>query len=281
MIVNCFSHWTFRPIPIPIKPAYDQADVTIIIPTLFDEDTTETLRSTILSCLVTEPAEVIIVTIHSRLTRASSFVESLKCPRLRVVSVEHANKRLQMCEAIPQVQTSITILVDDDVTWPSTILPWILAPFEDPIIGGVGTSQRLHRAENPTASQRLWNFLGAIYLERRNFDISACTHMDGGVPCMSGRTVAYRSEILQDENFLFAFTHETWETYLLNADDDNFMTRWMVNHGWKTYIQYHKQAELRTTLEDNPKFWYQCLRWSRSNWRSNWKSMFLERNIWT
>lgn len=271
----------FRPVPIPEDPSYDSNDITIIIPTLFDEETTDELRDTILSFLQTEPAEILISTVTSSLPRALSFVECLKSPRVRLLHEEHANKRLQLCEAIPQVQTPITILADDDVTWPSTILPWILAPFEDPAIGGVGTSQRLRRARNPTLSQRIWNFLGAIYLERRNFDIAACTHMDGGVPCMSGRTVAYRTHILQDEEFLHGFTHETWRSYLLNADDDNFMTRWLVNNHWKTYIQYHKQAELRTTLEDNFKFWYQCLRWSRSNWRSNWKSMFLERNVWT
>ena len=232
------------------------------------------------TCLQTHPYEIILVTIDSNVKKAMELAKELHDKKIRVFSIPQANKRLQTCRAIPEVTTSITVLADDDVIWPSTILKWILAPFEDVYMGGVGTNQRLRRAKNPTFTQRLWNFLGAIYLERRNFDISACTHMDGGVPCMSGRTVAYRSFILQDDCFQYGFTHETWRKYQLNADDDNFMTRWMVSHGWKTYVQYHPQAELQTTLEDNSRFLRQCLRWCRSNWRSNLTSMFDERDIW-
>lgn len=209
------------------------------------------------------------------------MVKCMETSRIRVFSVAQPNKRRQMARAIPEVQTKITIFADDDVTWPSRILYWILAPFEDPKMGGVGTCQRLRRAERPNALQRIYNFIGALYLERRNFDCAACTHVDGGVPCLSGRTVAYRTGMLQDEAFTYSFTNESWLCrYHLNADDDNFITRWTVSHGWKTYIQYHKEAEVQTTLEDNPMFFKQCLRWSRSNWRSNLTSMFVERHIW-
>jgi cellulose synthase/poly-beta-1,6-N-acetylglucosamine synthase-like glycosyltransferase len=106
--------------------------------------------------------------------------------------------------------------------------------------------------------------------------------MDGGTPCLSGRTVAYRTKILQDPDFIHGFTHEEWwfGRYELNADDDNFLTRWMVTHGWETYFQYHPEAEIQTTLEDNPKFLKQCVRWSRSNWRSNLTSLFQEKVVW-
>ncbi|KNG90286.1 putative polysaccharide synthase Cps1 [Aspergillus nomiae NRRL 13137] len=203
--------------------------------------------------------------------------------RIRLFTVTHPNKRRQMTRAIPEVRTPITIFADDDVSWPNTVLPWILAPFEkDERYGGVVTCQRLRRAAAPTFSQRIWGFLGALYLERRNFDCAATTHVDGGLPCMSGRTVAYRTDILQDEGFTYAFTNEEWwfGRYQLNADDDNFITRWMVSHGWETFMQYHPEAEVLTTLEDNPKFLKQCARWSRSNWRSNLTSMFHEKHIW-
>lgn len=229
--------------------------------------------------LSTHPAEIILVTIEQNIKKAELL--ATHCGgNIRVLSISRANKRRQLCAAIPAVTTKITVLADDDVMWPVNILQWMLAPFENDEMGGVGTCQRLERARYPTFSQRCWNFLGAIYLERRNFDISACTHMDGGQPCLSGRTVAYRTEILQDGKFQEGFQNELWRTYGLNADDDNFMTRWMVSHGWKTYVQYHPEAELTTTLEDNSRFLKQCLRWSRSNWRSNIKSMFMEMDVW-
>ena len=274
LIVNCVSLWTFRPVPLPEKPSYSPNDVTIILPTIAGDG--EELRETIRSCLNCQPFELIIVTIDANVKHANHMVAKLGNKRIKVLSVTQANKRRQMCRAIPEVLTRITIFADDDVIWPPMLLDWILAPFEDRKVGGVGTSQRLRREANPT----IWNFLGACYLERRNFDIGACTHLDGGLPCLSGRTVAYRTEILQEDDFMYGFTHETWRRFQLNADDDNFITRWMVSHGWKTYIQHHKQAEVQTTLESNQKFLRQCLRWSRSNWRSNVTSMFVEGHVW-
>ncbi|KAH0542467.1 hypothetical protein FGG08_003138 [Glutinoglossum americanum] len=260
LIVNCISHWTFKPIALPEKPTLTSKDVTIIIPTIDGEGSD--FQQTLSTCLYTDPAEIILVTIDAKLERLKAVVaQSAHSSRIRVFSVAHANKRRQMCHALPKVVTKITLFADDDVIWPPKILDWILAAFERPEIGGVGTCQRLRRAGRPN----IWGFLAALYLERRNFEISATTHIDGGVSCLSGRTAAYRTHILQDPEFTYSFTHEYWlGKYQLNTDDDNFITRWMVSHRWKTYVQYHREAELRTTLEDNSRFLRQCLRWSRT-----------------
>ncbi|GIZ42473.1 hypothetical protein CKM354_000574300 [Cercospora kikuchii] len=274
LIVNCISHWTFRPIPIPEYPTYTSQDVTIILPTIATGG--DELRDTISTCLRSEPYELLLVTIDANRDALVKLANQINAKKIRVLSIREANKRRQMCRAIPEVVTKITIFVDDDVVWPAKVLPWMLAPFEDAKVGGVGTSQRLKRP----AQQSAWGFLGATYLERRNFDCSACLHIDGGLPCLSGRTVAYRTEILQDEAFTHGFTHEEWRTMQLNADDDNFITRWLYSHGWKIKMQYHKECEVQTTLEEGPKYLRQCLRWVRSNWRSNLTSLFVERHYW-
>jgi len=268
------SHWTFRPVPIPENPSYTPQDVTIILPTISPGG--DELEQTIRTCLRSEPFEMILVTVDANVQNLTKIANGINAKRIRVLSIREANKRRQMCRAIPEVTTKITMFVDDDVVWPQKVLQWILAPFEDAKMGGVGTSQRLKRATNMS----IWNFLGACYLERRNFDCSACLHIDGGLPCLSGRTVAYRSSILQDEAFTHGFTNEEWRTCQLNADDDNFITRWLYAHDWKITMQYHKEAEVQTTLEDGPKYLSQCLRWVRSNWRSNLTSMFVERHYW-
>ncbi|KAK4866935.1 hypothetical protein LT330_008098 [Penicillium expansum] len=283
LVFNLFSFWSFKPIPPPENPKLTSQDVTVIIPSL--EGCGDELVETIRTILDNQPFELLLVTIEANRTKAERMLSAMPASksRIRLFTVEHPNKRRQMTEAIPEVRTAITLLADDDVSWPRTLLPWILAPFEkDEKYGGVVTCQRLRRAIAPSLSQRLWGFLGALYLERRNFDCGATTHVDGGLPCMSGRTVAYRTRILQNEAFTYAFTNEEWwwGKYQLNADDDNFITRWMVSHGWETYMQYHPEAEVLTTLEDNPRFLKQCARWSRSNWRSNLTSMFHEKHIW-
>ncbi|GAB7344114.1 hypothetical protein MBLNU457_2015t2 [Dothideomycetes sp. NU457] len=212
LVVNLISHWTFKPTAIPETPSYGPQDVTVIIPTLDGDG--ENLRRTVKTCLATDPFEVLIVTVEASVEAASRMATSIDSKRIRVLTVAKANKRRQMCRAIPEVQTRITIFADDDVIWPTTLIPWLLAPFED------------------------------------------------------------------DEEFTFGFTNETWGSYQLNADDDNFVTRWMYNHGWKIAMQYHKAAEVQTTLENGPKYLKQCLRWVRSNWRSNLTSMFVERHYW-
>ncbi|KAK3168384.1 hypothetical protein OEA41_004831 [Lepraria neglecta] len=209
------------------------------------------------------------------------MVKLMGTSKVQIRSVAYPNKRRQMVRALPDIKTDITIFADDDVLWPPKLLPWMLAPLEDEAYGGVGTNQRLRRAEAPNLQQKIYGYLNALYLERRNFDCASCMYMDGGLPCLSGRTVAYRSNILKDEAFIRGFTHEEWlGRYQLNADDDNFITRWLVSHDKKIGYQYHKEAEILTTLEDNPNFVKQCLRWSRSNWRSNITSMFCDGHIW-
>jgi len=275
--VHTFSHWFYQSKPIAAKPTFTADDVTVIIPTI--HNAFEELRPSLNSILACHPYEMILVTTRDKFEALEKFAKTLPSIRIRVFWTPIANKRLQVCEALPRVRTAITIMADDDVTWPSTLIPWILAPFEDPEIGGVGTCQRVRREPEGDWQTRIYNWLGAAYIERRNFEISATHNMDGGTSCMSGRTGAYRSKILSSEAFLEGFKTERWRQYILNADDDNFVTRWLVSHQWKTWIQYEPECEIETTLENGVKFLYQCSRWARSNWRSNWTSLVRERYV--
>ncbi|KAI1105568.1 glycosyltransferase family 2 protein [Jackrogersella minutella] len=279
LIVHTFSHWFYKSKPIPSKPKFTADDVTVIIPTI--HNVFEDLRPSLESILACRPYELILITTVDKREALKKLVKTLSTSNVRVLFTPIANKRLQVCEALPKVRTEITIMADDDVTWPSTLIPWVLAPFEDPKIGGVGTCQRVRREPDGSLSTQIFNWLGAAYIERRNFEISATHNVDGGTSCMSGRTGAYRSEILSSHDFLEGFKTERWRDFILNADDDNFVTRWLVSHQWKTWIQYERECEIETTLENGLKFLYQCSRWARSNWRSNWTSLFRERYVVT
>jgi cellulose synthase/poly-beta-1,6-N-acetylglucosamine synthase-like glycosyltransferase len=273
LVINCIAFWCYKPVPLSDEPKFTPDDVTVVIPTLDGDN--DKLRETVRSVLTNGPHKVILITIDANIAKAKAAFSGIS-KAIDLYSIPKANKRRQLCKALPLITTEITILADDDVSWPPNLLSWMLSPFEDERMGGVGTNQRLRREEKPN----IWNWLGAAYLIRRNWDCTACEFMDGGLPCLSGRTVAYRTHIIRDPNFIHSFTHETWQSCQLNADDDNFLTRWMVNHGWKTWIQYHRDCEVETTLEDNSKYLLQCLRWARSNWRSNLKSLFVEWTVW-
>ena len=143
---------------------------------------------------------------------------------------------------------------------------------------GLTSSNSLERP----SKLNFWDFLSIAYLERWNFEISATAHIDGGISCLSGRTAVVRTSIVQDPTFLDHFSNEKWfgNISLLSADDDNCITRWLVNHNWKIKIQCAPEAQLTTTLEGNSKYLEQCARWYRTTWRSNITSLFVDRVIW-
>ena len=263
--VNLWAIWRYKPAMPLDHPSFTSQDLTVVIPTIAWD--INQLRETVKSAYALEPAAMIVVTPETQIKKVDRMVEKLNQPKaIRVMTTRQANKRRQLSRAIPEVRTGITLFMDDDVWLPRHFIKWILAPFEDPRTGGAGTNQAIRRKN----WQNLWEWLGAVYLIRRNFDCTACNWIDGGLPCLSGRAVAYRTRILQDPSFTYGFTHETWGSeHFLNVDDDNFVTRWLFSHNWKIKLQNHRECLVETTLETSNKFLKQCLRWVRSNWRSN------------
>ena len=218
-------------------------------------------------------------TIESDLLRITELAHSID-PRIQVIAASFANKRQQIYEAIPRITTKFVYLTDDDVQWPPEFIRHTLAPFEDGKIGAVGTCQRIRRRPGLGIRDRMWQYLGEGYIERRNFEISATSHMDGGISCLSGRTAALRTEVIQSNAFMEGYVNEKWLGKRLKPDDDNFVTRWLFAHGWNIQIQMCKEAEVLTTLEFGWGFLEQCFRWARSNLRSNAKSLVFEWRVW-
>ncbi|OJJ36068.1 hypothetical protein ASPWEDRAFT_28654 [Aspergillus wentii DTO 134E9] len=288
LVGHLWSFWVlYKPSPIPKKPSYHPADCSVILPTV--DPTNQDFQECITSCLRNGPGEIIIVTVGDALTKLTKetvapFKNSFPDTQILVETTDMANKRVQVAHGLQFVQTKITVLLDDHVFWPARFLRTILAPFEDPKVGVVGTNKRVRRTDTGFNIRSFWNMIGALYLERHNFEIRATNAMDGGVFVISSRTSAHRSEILQDPDFIAGFTNERFFFDLfgpLNADDDNFITRWEVRHGWDIKVQYCDDALIETTLGTYPKFISQCLRWVRTTWRSNSASLFTDRTVWT
>ncbi|KAJ2921667.1 hypothetical protein H1R20_g15427, partial [Candolleomyces eurysporus] len=275
--IRLTAAWTYRPVPLPENPTYIASeDVTIIVPTI---DAGEEFKEAAHSWLVGKPKEILIITEEKMLGPLQDLANQVDPERIRVLTVPFANKRLQMSHGIKNTTTDIIVFADDDAIWPPTLLPYTLACFEDQKVGGVGTSQRVQPVGD---RMTVWEVLAAFRLTIRNIEISCSTHIDGGIPCLSGRTAAYRTVILKDPEFLHGFTHDYWlGKYQLNSGDDKFLTRWMVSHGWNTYVQCCPEAELLSTMKPNWRFLKQVLRWTRNTWRSDMRSLFMERHIWT
>ena len=275
--IRILASFVYKPVPLPENPTYIASDdVTIIVPTI---DAGEEFKEAAHSWLVGKPKEIIIITEEKMRGPLQDLANAVDPERIRVLTVPFANKRLQMSHGIKNTTTDIIFFADDDAIWPPTLLPSVLACFEDQKVGGVGTSQRVQPVG---ARMTVWEVLAAFRLTIRNIEIASSTHIDGGLPCLSGRTAAYRTVILKDPEFLHGFTHDYWlGKYHLNSGDDKFLTRWMVTHGWSTYVQCCKEAELLSTMKPNWRFLKQVLRWTRNTWRSDLRSLFMERQIWT
>lgn len=120
------------------------------------------------------------------------------------------------------------------------------------------------------------NFLACLYLCRHNFQIRSEPYVDGALFVVSGRTCAVRSELVQDPAFRSGYQNELYCFGLrgpLNADDDNYITRFALSSGWKIKIQYTPDCQIVTPLGMYPKFYKQLLRWGRTTWRSNVSSL--------
>ncbi|KIW04745.1 uncharacterized protein PV09_04473 [Verruconis gallopava] len=279
LIVNTVSWRLAKPYRSVAQPSYQPSDVSVIIPTANPngEDFRETVRST----LISGAAKVIVVTFGEENTTGAycSCLGLEYLERLQIIDNGVGNKRMQMCRGIDEVQTAITVFCDDHVFWPRGFLASILAPFEDHRIGGVGMHKRVQRVRPSFWRPNLPNFFGCIYLERHNMEILATNRIDGGVFILSSRTAAYRTNILKDANFQRSFTNEYIESPFgrigpLNADDDNFIMRWLTDYDWDIWIQNGPEALMETTI-NNPwtTFTRQLLRWVRTTWRSNPRSL--------
>jgi cellulose synthase/poly-beta-1,6-N-acetylglucosamine synthase-like glycosyltransferase len=196
----------------------------------------------------------------------------------RVLSVPKPNKRVQLMKGIHAAHTSIVALSDDDAIWTNNFLDWMLAPFDDDKMGGVGSRQEMTAVEGyPT----FWEVIADFRLTMRMIETSATTFVDGGMSCLSGRTAVYRREILLDPEFEEAFVNEKWQgKYSLHSGDDKFITRWIVAKNWNMRMQNHKEASLQTTFKNNRQFLKQVIRWTRNTWRSDIRSIFVDRVIW-
>lgn len=312
LLVHIIAFWRYRPVPVLARPAYFRRDVTVIIPTV--EPGNKDFKECLVSIWKNRPREVFVVVVgeamrtytHSIINQLSlkrSKRTSRKQTKITVLSTNQANKRSQIVDALQNVQTKIVALSDDHVFWCSAkFLPTVLAPFEDPQVGGVCTNKRVRRDVQLSWWASIWNMLGALYLERHNHEIRATYTVDRGIFVASGRTALYRTEILKTTEFQQGFTNEyllgfskladnggcitrCWYRLLswfgtVSTGDDNYITRYLVRNGRNIVVQYCQDAVIETTLGDSRKFIPQCVRWSRTTWNSNAASLFIDRTVW-
>lgn len=283
-------HLLTTPTQQPVSPTIFPSDVTVIVPSVgeFDDEFVECIETIVAN----GPRRIIVCTVGvAKQTKAKQVCSEISSrhlnARITVLSLALANKRAQFLRGVSAARTEIIAYADDHVFWPPTFLKSALAPLEDQRVGLVGTVKRVRRDRSGGFWNSLLNYIACLYLERHNFECTATYNLDGGVFVISGRTALIRTNIVHHVDFRRVFQNETWlwgTVGPMKVDDDNCITRWLVNHGWKIVFHNSPDAVVETTLGTTggfEKFRGQLLRWARTTWRSNSTSLFSDRTCWT
>lgn len=162
----------------------------------------------------------------------------------------------------------ITIADDDTFCSGPDVLRWLLAPLENPRVGGVNN---LHYPDVPEERRSAdvvtpWEAISIKGLDLFNGTVTTRYGADATIWCMIGRVMVYRAEILRDPAFISGFNSETFLGRSIKTGNDNFYTHWLRARNWDMVLQCAEGADVTTApVYDGRVLVNQMLRWLRSS----------------
>jgi hyaluronan synthase len=263
-----WAMWLAKRIPAtfyrPIQNNYDTT-ATIVTP-VYNEDPV-LFRQAIESWIANKPDKIIAVI---DVTDTHCMAIAGEYPQIRVLPIDIPGKRAALAAGVARTTTDIVVLVDSDVIWEPDVLKKLKMPFADPKIGGVGTRQSMYPSDGNRAT--IWERMADIYLDIRYADeVPATTIIGQAVSCLSGRTAAYRTKLLQ--SLREAFLKETFNGKPCVSGDDKRYTCLVLQRGYKTWNQLNARV-YSTFKPDFQGFQKQRIRWSRNSFRSDLRALW-------
>jgi cellulose synthase/poly-beta-1,6-N-acetylglucosamine synthase-like glycosyltransferase len=266
----------YKPIPLSLEPKLVPLDMTIVVPIYCPEKSNfvRCLRSWILS-----GSNVILVADKTCYDEVLSWSleeyisdNILREGQLQVVCENKPGKRLAMWNGLERVRTEVMCFVDDDSMWSSTVVLSLLSVYENDLVGGCGTLQRVRgKGKYRTVTE----VMADMRLSMRYREVKATTYMGGYASCISGRTASYRTCVLRREGFRKFFLEDKFMGRLQSSGDDKCLTRWLfIQPDYKMYNQVCDECCVTTTFDDGLTFLKQTLRWARNTWRSDITTVF-------
>jgi len=208
--------------------------------------------------------------------KVQELYPSVNC---RVIKEYKPGKRPALVAGLKETRTALIAFVDDDTQWiPMDFLPNLILPFSyDEKCGGVGCKQVMRpKGKRPD----VFEIVSDMRLSARYIEIRATTLVDKCCSCISGRTMAFRTNIIQNEEFYKFFLDEKFFGMQLQSGDDKALTRYLISNDYSQYHQLNNDCKLTTTFESGMRFIKQNIRWSRNTFRSDFAALFIERRIW-
>lgn len=273
-----------KPIPLSAdNPLRSSIDVSLVIPSL--SPFTNLFLDGLKTWVANEPMEIILVVPQRDFKAMAALLRTQPTgnSKVELLTVPTPSKRKQLARGIAVASGCIIVLVDSDVHWPKTLLSSLLAGFQDPRVGGVGSRAKI--CEDGRAKfQGGWV---SRQIMRRRFTarfrhISATLVADGRISCLSGRTAAYRAVIIKDKAFLEAFTNDYWGPgQRLDSGDDTFITSWIQDKGWLAVLQIAPEADIIAFAMPFKSVLRQWIRWTRNSKRSFIRHLMQPKIHWT
>lgn len=263
-----WTMWLFKRIPaLFYRPVSNNFDTTATIVTpVYNEDPV-LFRLAIASWIANQPDRIIAVI---DVTDTQSQEVAREYPQVEIMLIDLPGKRPALAMGIDVTTTEIVVLVDSDVIWEPDVLKKVKMPFADPKIGGVGTRQNMYPSDGKRAT--LWERIADIYLDIRYSDeVPATTLIGRAVSCLSGRTAAYRTKLLQE--LREPFLNETFNGRPCMSGDDKRYTCLVLQQGYLTWNQLDAQV-YSTFKPDFKGFQKQRIRWSRNSFRSDLRALW-------
>ncbi len=265
--------WLIKVIPAmfyrPIKNDFD-CTATIVTP-VYNEDP-GLFTAALDSWLMNKPDKIIcVIDVVDKKCAEIAREYALIHPSVEIIMTDIPGKRDALARGVDATKTDIVILVDSDVVWEADVLAKLKMPFIDPKIGGVGTRQHMQPTV-PGSRPSLWERIADIYLDLRyTGEVPATVVLGQAVSCLSGRTAAYRTALLQsvrDE-----FLNDRFNGRICLSGDDKCYTTLTLKAGYRTYSQLNARV-YSTFRPDYKGFYKQRVRWCRNSLRSDLKALW-------
>ncbi len=235
----------------------DHRSSTSVVVPVYREDP-DVLMRCLGSWLAEDPDEILLIVDLGDVAVLERLKRDLD-DRVKVIPFLHRGKRSALGVGVRAARHGTVVLVDSDTAWEPGLLAAVQMPFVDPSVGGVGTRQNAIGRQTS-----VWRVVADWLVNTRYLDYVPSQGMAGGVACLSGRTAAYRRQVILP--LLPELEHEHFLGRRCDAGDDGRLTWLVLSSGYKTVYQGSARAWSMFPSSFGA-FVKQRLRWSRNSYR--------------
>ncbi|GAB2460353.1 cellulose synthase/poly-beta-1,6-N-acetylglucosamine synthase-like glycosyltransferase [Conyzicola lurida] len=239
----------------PIESDF-RSSTSVIVPSYHEDP--DILMRCLESWREQNPTEIIIV-LDVMDVEAYDRIVALGDDRVVPVLYHHVGKRSALGVGVRRATSEILVFADSDTSWLPNLLENVQKPFADPLVGGVSTQQNVYQR-----TTSIWRRVADWLVNLRYYNYVPAMGRAGAVPCLSGRTAAYRRSAVLP--VLDNLENEFFLGKRCISGDDGRLTWLVLASGFKTVHQSSAKA-LSMFPSSFSAFVKQRVRWSRNSYR--------------